>query len=112
MPDIFLRPGEASPNDIRLRDTTTADSGGSFTSTATWDQAPATWQAAASLSVQPVVISSGWVGRVVPRREPVPPAPIRASATFVQAAASWSASVTIGEDPDEWLVLGLELVAA
>jgi hypothetical protein len=42
MPDVFLRSGEASPADVRLRDTTLADAPGSFTLAVAIGQAAAT----------------------------------------------------------------------
>jgi hypothetical protein len=89
--DIFLRPGEASPNDVKLRDPTLSDSGG-FTSTATWDQAAASWDAQAStagasddFTATFIQVAGSWAATEAET--------FAATATFTQAPASWTANV-------------------
>ena len=51
MPDIFLRSGEAQPTDVRLRDPTVADSGGSIVGALTATEAGDTLAGGATLAL-------------------------------------------------------------
>ncbi len=89
MPDIFLYGGQANPNDVKLTDPTQLAGGaGEVTSTATWDQAPASWEATGSETVTGtgtyVQAAATWAADVSET--------VTGTGSFTQAAASWSAT--------------------
>lgn len=115
MPDIFLRPGEASPSDVKLRDPTQADAGASFTSTATWDQSAATWaatseetfaataaftQAAATWAAvaSEAFTATGSFTQAAAAWAAIAAETFASTATWAQAAATWDAAASVPQD--------------
>ena len=89
MPDIFLYPGEANPDDVKLRDPTTGEGGAPpVTGTATWDQVAASWDATAAEAFSGIAsfdqAPATWDAVASER--------FTSTAEFVQAAATWDAA--------------------
>ena len=87
MPDIFLRAGEANPNDVKLRDPTLADSV-AITATATWVQAAASWDATAAETFA----STAAFAQAAAAWAAIAAETFTTTATWTQAAGAWDAT--------------------
>lgn len=85
--DIFLRAGETGPGDIKLRNTTTPDGGGSITAAIAWTQEADAWALASTVKV---IGTIAWTES--------------ADTWAVTAAAKVSGSIAWTQSADTWAI--------